>query len=231
LTKKHTRRAVREALEKLPQGLDETYDEVIERIHSQEDDDVQLAMSILTWVSYSLKPLTVKELQHALAVEPDSKAIDEEALLDETIMVSVCAGIVTIDQESNIIRLVHYTTEEYFHRKRLDRFPTGQTDIARTCLTYLSFDVFKVGYASSDEQMDARLEEYPLLQYVAQYWGVHAASGAELDVQSQVLEFLTLDANLSALSKRCDFRHTVSKGTVSRSRDRFLDCGSLQFSA
>jgi hypothetical protein len=29
-------------------------------------------------------------------------------------MISECAGIVTFDRESNIIRLVHYTTEEYF---------------------------------------------------------------------------------------------------------------------
>ena len=32
------------------------------------------------------------------------------------VLVSVCAGLVTIDRESNIIRLVHYTTEEFFER-------------------------------------------------------------------------------------------------------------------
>jgi hypothetical protein len=106
----------------------------------------------------------VRELQHALAVEPDDKAIDEKALVDETLRISVCAGIVTIDEESNVIRLVHYTTEEYFERKRLDKFPRGQTSIAMTCLTYPSFDAFKVGYASSDKEMEIRLKEYPLLQ-------------------------------------------------------------------
>jgi hypothetical protein len=33
-------------------------------------------------------------------------------------MVSVCAGLVTIDEESNIIRLVHHTTQEYFERSQ-----------------------------------------------------------------------------------------------------------------
>ena len=71
LAKKHSRRAVREALTSLPNSLDEMYDEVLERIYSQDADDVQLAKKLLSWVSYSLKPLTVTELQHALAVEPD----------------------------------------------------------------------------------------------------------------------------------------------------------------
>ena len=114
MAKKHTRRAVREALEDLPKGLNETYDEAMERIHSQDEDDVQLALKLLSWISYFRRPLKVRELQHTLAVEPDDKAIDQRALVDETLMIFVCAGIVTIDQESNVIRLVHYTTEEYF---------------------------------------------------------------------------------------------------------------------
>ena len=42
--------------------------------------------------------------------------LDEENLPEIEDMVSVCAGLVTIDEESNIIRLVHYTTQEYFER-------------------------------------------------------------------------------------------------------------------
>jgi hypothetical protein len=52
-----------------------------------------------------------------------------------------CAGLVTVD--SNIIRLVHYTTQQYFQRCGLKRFENVQKDIiATSCLTYLSYDVF-----------------------------------------------------------------------------------------
>jgi hypothetical protein len=51
LARKHTRRAVREALENLPKGLDEMYDDVRERIYNQDEDDVQLAKKLLSWVS------------------------------------------------------------------------------------------------------------------------------------------------------------------------------------
>ena len=32
----------------------------------------------------------MRELRHALAVKPDDNTIDEEALVDETLMISVC---------------------------------------------------------------------------------------------------------------------------------------------
>ncbi len=53
-------------------------------------------------------------------------------------MVSVCAGLVTVDEESDIIRLVHYTAREYFERKQKDWFGNAETDITQICVTYLS---------------------------------------------------------------------------------------------
>jgi ankyrin repeat protein len=197
LAQKHTRRAVREALENLPKGLDEMYDNVLGRIYNQDEEDVQLAKKLLSWVSYALRPLTVTELQHALATEPDDRKIDKEAILDASLMLSVCAGIMTIDRESSVIRLVHYTADEYFQRKRQVEFPVGEVSIALTCLTYLSFDAFDAGYAANDEEMDGRLKEFPLLEYAAQNWGTHAGAGTDPNLQSQILNFLTLDSNVS----------------------------------
>jgi hypothetical protein len=197
LAKKQNRKAVRTALKNLPKALDDTYDEAIERICNQDGDDAQLAKKALSWISYAMRPLTVKEIQHAVAVEPSEKELNEEALPHEELLISVCAGIVTIDQESNIIRLVHYTTQEYFERNRVNIFPHGQTSITQTCLTYLSFDVFADGYCSNDEQMETRLNENPLLHYAAQHWGYHAMRVPEPTIMSQILEFLAQDSRLS----------------------------------
>jgi hypothetical protein len=70
---------------------------------------------------------------------------------------SVCAGLVTIDEESDIIRLIYYTTQEYFERTQTRWFPSAQTDIATTCLTYLSFDTFESGFCSTDEAGSASI--------------------------------------------------------------------------
>jgi hypothetical protein len=65
----------------------------------------------------------ISELQHALAVEVGEAELDEENLPEIEDIVSVCAGLVTIDEESGIIRLVHYTTQEYFERTQRQWFP------------------------------------------------------------------------------------------------------------
>ncbi|KIN08971.1 hypothetical protein OIDMADRAFT_70903, partial [Oidiodendron maius Zn] len=118
------------------------YDEAMQRIESQNDDDKQLAKQVLYWISYALRPLTVEELQYALAVEPGESKLDEDNIPDEELLTSLCAGLVIVDKESSIIRLVHYTTQEYFNSIRASRFPRAQISIASTCLTYLSFEVF-----------------------------------------------------------------------------------------
>jgi hypothetical protein len=62
----------------------------MERICNQDEDDAKLAKEILSWISYALSPLTVKEIKHAVAVEPGEKELDEEALHEEELLISVC---------------------------------------------------------------------------------------------------------------------------------------------
>jgi hypothetical protein len=51
-----------------------------------------------------------------LAVEPGEAELDPENKPEVDDIVSVCAGLVVVDQESDVIRLVHYTKQEYFER-------------------------------------------------------------------------------------------------------------------
>ncbi len=162
------------------------YDEAMHRIYSQPTEDVALAKRVLSWVSCAKRPLKVLELQHALAVEPGAIEIDEEALTEEDLFVSVCAGLVTIEKESNIIRLVHFTTQEYLERTRINHFPTAEIDIAMSCLTYLSFDGH-IGLAYMRFKRDPSRDQYPLLSYVTTYWAAHTRGEPEKDPQIQRL--------------------------------------------
>ena len=120
-----------------------------------------------------MRPLTPGELRHALAVDLDEKELDRDNILDVEDILSVCAGLVIVDEESNVIRLVHYTAQEYIERIRESWNRAVQQEITRTCLTYLSFDAFRSGICSSNE-IKTRLDEYVFLKYAAQYWGQHA---------------------------------------------------------
>lgn len=79
LTRKPTRRELRKALDVLPAKLDETYDQAMERIKSQDAGDASLAHQVLGWISTTLRPLTIEELQHALAVMPGDQDLDPKA--------------------------------------------------------------------------------------------------------------------------------------------------------
>ena len=85
----------------------------MERIGGQVKDQEELAKQVLSWITCAKRPLTTSELQHALAVEVGESALDEENLPQIEDIVSVCAGLVTVDKESKFIRLVHYITQEY----------------------------------------------------------------------------------------------------------------------
>lgn len=102
----------------LEQVYDEAYDEAIKRIESQLPGKRERARNVLSWITYAQRQPTTAELCHALAVEPGEEELDPDNIPNVEDIVSVCAGLVTVDEESDIIRLVHYTTQEYFERIR-----------------------------------------------------------------------------------------------------------------
>lgn len=191
LLDKRNKQKVLSTLNKLSKGsatLNEAYSEALERIDGQLAQDRLLARRALSWISYAQKLLTTTELCHALAIEPGDKALNVDNIYDVEDVVSVCAGLVTVDEESNIIRLVHYTTQEYFERVRLEWNPGAQEEIAVACLTYLSFNTFRSGSdevgsesfeawierrQASDKAFEQRLTENPFFDYLARYWSEH----------------------------------------------------------
>jgi len=167
------------------------------RIWSQGEEDVALATKVLYWTLSSLRPLTLLMLQHALAVEPEDGAFDESGMPDEEVVVSVCAGLVTVDHESQLIRLIHYTTQEYLENLRVSRFPHAQVSMTRTCLTYLLFQDFAAP-CGSNEEIEDRLDRYPFLAYAAQFWGEHARGEPEGEVKDLALRLFQPQSNLFA---------------------------------
>ncbi|KAF3082326.1 hypothetical protein TWF103_003363 [Orbilia oligospora] len=178
---KKTLTKIRDALETLPTGkkaYDHAYEGAMTRIQGQDPDSKGLADEVLSWITCAKRPLTTSELQHALAVKIGQSKLDKDNFPGNTDMVSVCAGLVTIDEESNIIRLVHYTTQEYFERTWERWFCDAETNIAKVCVTYLSHDVFKAGPSPTSEDFKARLRSNALYDYAAKHWGHHASAAS-----------------------------------------------------
>ena len=183
-----------------PKAYDYAYDEAMKRISGHDADSEKLAKLALSWIACTKRLLTTSELQHALAVEADDSELDEENLPEIEDIVSVCVGLVTVDEESNIIRLVHYTTQEYFERMQKCWLPDAETDITRACVTYLSFNAFNTGYCPSDKEFEARLQENVLYDYAARNWGHHARA-ASTQVEQLITQLLESKAKVSSSSQ------------------------------
>ncbi|KAK4213862.1 ankyrin repeat-containing domain protein [Rhypophila decipiens] len=174
----HTdKKSVLQALSRLQSGSNAyeiAYEEAMGRIKRQRAGPAELAFKALAWITCATRPLRTVELQHALAVEEGEDSVDEDKITDIDDLVSYCAGLVTVNKRSGIVRLVHYTTQEYFDRERKMWFPSADDDMAAVCLRYISMPVFEQGICASWPEFDLRMVRYPLYSYAAGYWGHHA---------------------------------------------------------
>lgn len=144
-----TRTDIRTKLKDIPResdGYDSIYDETISRIKRQVCKSRRLATKTLCWIVYAKRQFVISELQHALAIEAGQRGFDYENITDPDDILSVCGGLVVIDEEKKLVRLVHHTVQEYFERTRNFWFPDenyGYADpeayLTTVCITYLSF--------------------------------------------------------------------------------------------
>ncbi|KAI7771477.1 hypothetical protein LZL87_010917 [Fusarium oxysporum] len=201
-------RSAMETFRKQGQGLGEdhkdqvlahAYEQAMERINGQMPGMKTLAMRVLLWITCAKRQLTTSELQHALATKTGKSELDHGDLIHIRDMVSVCAGLVTVDEESGIIRLVHYTTQEYLKRTQERWFRNPECLITTACVTYLSFTVFETGFCKTDHRFEERLRLNPFYDYAAHNWGHHAFK----DVTSSevVISFLKSKAKVEASSQ------------------------------
>ncbi|KAF8537641.1 ankyrin repeat-containing domain protein [Trichophaea hybrida] len=181
---------MKKALTELPVGLNESFEKTLARIKQQFSDQGELALEVLRWISHAKRPLSIDELRQALAIQPNETCFDEDDMPDQGTIVHVCMGLVIIDQQSSIIRLVHYSLQEYFQKFTDAFFCKGEAAIAMTCLTILSFEEFNKGYCSNDKRFEARLQQFPLLNYAAHNWGHHARDEKEETTREIARRFL-----------------------------------------
>ena len=160
----------------MPRELDGLYGETLKRIKGQPGEDGALGMRVLSWVTHARRPLSVEELGHGLAVEHDEDGespdeFDPDNLLSSRSLVDVCAGLIVIDPRSQIIRLVHYTAQEYFDKEREHLFEDAESDISKACLTYLSYGIANT--SPNNKLVSEALLSHPFLGYASVYWLSH----------------------------------------------------------
>lgn len=156
------------------QVLANAFDDAMQRVNAQSPGRRELALQVLGWITCARRAMTTLELRHALAVEINKPELDKNNLADIQDLVSVCAGLVTIDEESMAIRLVHYTLQEYLENTQDKWFRNSHAQMVLKCVTYLSFSAFEGGRCQCERDLRARLWLHPFYGYAASSWGHHA---------------------------------------------------------
>ena len=189
---------VRNALDNLPEGLNDSYDSAMERIE-------QHGRHLLRLVAYAQRALKIHEVEHALALTPDSDEILEDEIIPARTLISRCAGLVTLDENDEIV-FSHYTIVGYFAERSNDLFGHGHKYMAEVCLNYLKLREFQQGPVHGLEQaaeFDARIQAYPFFEYASIFWGVHAQSSKDMEVLNIAYDFIMddilRDASVQAL--------------------------------
>ncbi|KAJ6069108.1 NACHT nucleoside triphosphatase [Penicillium canescens] len=167
-------------LRTLPRGLDGTYERILCNIAHEYVEDVR---RVLTVLCFSTRPLTIKELIDAHAVdlsEPphidrDGRSYEQDDLVD------ICLGLIEItatgskDGQSTLTaRIAHFSVQEYLQSDRIlqqkskifaIQSATANEEIARICLVYLLEPSLSRGPSGEKE-----LTEFPLARFAARHW-------------------------------------------------------------
>ncbi|KAF6790311.1 ankyrin [Colletotrichum musicola] len=178
LSRKLTRRDIRASLSVLRKTLDATYEQALEKIRTQAEEDVELAETVIMWILCARRPLSVLALQHAYAVhllsqdgDGEPMSLEDDDLPPKEIITGVCGGLITVDGTSQIVRLVHYTTQDYLLRTHGKDLHRPRLELTKVSLDDLQLRNFSDEPALSDDGMAKRLEDFTFLEYAAKQWG------------------------------------------------------------
>ena len=84
------------------------YDNALERLetlNAKSADQLALAKSVLLWLTYSLRPLMIKELQHAVTIKGKDgmNSAGFGPLKVKERVLSVCGSLATFNAESGLV--------------------------------------------------------------------------------------------------------------------------------
>ncbi|KAJ4126963.1 hypothetical protein NW768_008584 [Fusarium equiseti] len=193
-TSRRDRSDVEESLKTLPSFGDDkntvdyhgAYQSILKNIWAQPSGDVDLAREVMSWIIFgkNLENLSFSVVKAALMIERGrfSFASNYCSVSKESIL-SVCRGLVKVDEATGTVRFAHYTTAAYFANDTVQSqsFNGYERYLARVCLKCISL---------AREAHHNHSRNHALYQYACRYWGHHARA-AEDSLAAEIDELLT----------------------------------------
>lgn len=155
------------------------------RIQVQGNEWFDISKRALLLLTYARRPLLSAELQHALGVDATSCEFDNNSVPEIGDLLSACAGLVIHQVETDVVQLVHKSTQDYFSSTGSIWLPNAEEGMQAICLVYIDAASKLKGTAS----------DYPFLDYAEKYWGSHGLA-ADKEQTSRISEKRLTGLNL-----------------------------------
>lgn len=174
---------------------------MLDRIGAREPDDLLIARKTLMWLICCTRPLNLNELGIALAISPNDKELNEDERLDfDEQLLEICGSMIKLNQDF-LVELGHFSVREYLTAKELSNGEPnphfinemeGHQLVLESCLSYLSFTLYKDGLDGEPIARDQQLLHYAVYQWYAHGRIVEERGG---DVSS-IISFLAYPPSL-----------------------------------
>ena len=215
-----------EAIEKLPDGLDQAYGRILSRFRTLSPLLKERASKILFWLCASYRPIEVNEVADGIAIRPGQTALNKRTRtqdMDRDIL-EVCAPLIE-KSAGGVLDLVHFSAKEYLLDMQSGPFvdiAQAHFHIAFSCVTNLT-TASKIIPRFSNGATQVEIENmviqgsYGLQLYGHNHWDEHVLAYlrkvSSIDEQSMTL----IDALRALCIIRKDQSNKDSIDSISRS--------------
>ncbi|KAK4060935.1 hypothetical protein Trihar35433_9860 [Trichoderma harzianum] len=196
---------LQDAIDTTPSGLDSLYYRSWVRMSRLPKNERDRAFSLLRWVTFAIRPLTVAEIAEAVLISfeneelpidelPDS--IDDEYVSSEILaiggsLLSIRKSSTILDPGVDTVRLTHFSVKQYFlshdsntgntlqanEKLRSSNERVENTTLAQLCLWYIHYEqIWQFENEQDSDQVQGSFKDY-----AAGYWHRHALNGSPED--------------------------------------------------
>jgi hypothetical protein len=191
--------AIRQKLKSLPKDLPDLYNRILRNIKPE---DLEVANTILRWVVWAERPLTLHELTVAIAIRPGQRSMDALSEMMEPDLERILRSILgaMVITQNNEVHIIHQSAKDFLKDPdwmESERFSLQSNEanlyISISCLTYLSFEEFEYAPVEDEypwnyhEVIEQQNNESKFFRYSSTHWLDHIRNaGAESEAPPQL---------------------------------------------
>lgn len=146
----------------------------------------------LEWVAFSVRPIRLEELSEVMLHSRDPPGVGRSSD-DESFVALKASGLIFVSDDTREVKLSNASIKDYLASDRIrtsrsafyaTRPIEANARITSTCLNYL------LKFSGPEKISVGEKEKFPLLEYAARYWHVHARRVAQDPAEASIWEQL-----------------------------------------